>query len=64
MPIFQEEKAMERYFTVECHGRAYTVLGNENTTLATVWASQKCWFMYGTKVKITDDKGNSRMYVA
>jgi len=55
---------MERYFTVECNGRAYTVLGNENTTLDTVWASQKCWFMYGTLVKVTDDKGNSRMYVA
>lgn len=54
----------ERYFTVEHKHRAYTVLGNENTTLDMVWASQKCWFMKGSRVKITDDNGNSKMYVA
>lgn len=53
---------MERYFSMECHGRTTQVLGNENTTLDIVWASQKCWFMPGTKVKITDDKGNSKIY--
>lgn len=54
---------MERYFIVESHNRSYTVLGNENTTLDIVWASQKCWFVYGSRVKITDDKGNSKIYV-
>jgi len=53
---------MERYFTVESYGSSYAVQGNENTTLDTVWASQKCWFMHGARVKITDDEGNSKMY--
>jgi hypothetical protein len=53
---------MERYFSVSYRHRSYTVLGNENTTFETVWASQKCWFMPGTTVTITDDKGNSKIF--
>ncbi|MCD7757875.1 MAG: hypothetical protein LUH45_06855 [Clostridiales bacterium] len=53
-----------RYFTVSCHGRSYTVLGDEDTTLDLVWSSQKCWFMYGTAVTIEDDKGNKKTFVA
>jgi hypothetical protein len=52
----------KQYFSVSYGHRSYTVLGNENTTLETVWASQKCWFMPGTAVTITDDKGNSKIF--
>ncbi len=55
---------MKRYFTVKSGDRAYAVIGNEHTTLDTVWASQKCWFMHGVKVTITDDKGRSKTYTA
>lgn len=54
----------DRYFSVSCHNRSYTVLGDENTTLEAVWASQRCFFMYGTTVTIEDDKGNRKTFVA
>lgn len=54
-------------FTISCEGkdslRSYTVLGDDETTMETVWLSQKCWFMPGTRVEITDDKGNSKIFV-
>ena len=53
---------MERYFTVTCGYRTYAVLGNENTNVDTVWASQKCWFLPGSIVVITDDRGNQKIY--
>jgi hypothetical protein len=31
------QNKQERYFFVSCHNRSYAVLGNENTTLETVW---------------------------
>ena len=52
----------ERYFTVKHGERSYSVIGNEVTTLETVWASQKCWFMPGSEVTIWDDKGNSKTF--
>jgi predicted GH43/DUF377 family glycosyl hydrolase len=56
------QNKQERYFCVSCNHRSYMVTGNENTTLETVWASQKCWFMPGTTVTVTDDKGNSSTF--
>lgn len=53
---------MKRYFTVKSGDRAYTVIGNEVTTLDIVWASQKCWFMTGAVVTIMDDHGNSKTF--
>lgn len=53
---------MERYFTVTHNYRSYTVQGNEATTLDTVWASQKSWFMPGSIVIIVDDCGNQKIY--
>ena len=53
---------MERHFTVEHNHRSYTVLGNDGTTLDVVWASQKCWFMPGSVVKITDPEGRSKIF--
>lgn len=38
-------------------GRSYEVTGNENTTAAMVWASEKCWFQAGTMVEITEPDG-------
>ena len=58
-----KEEYVERYFTVSCNYRNYTVLGNERDTLDTVWASQKCWFMVGSAVTITDDAGNKKRFV-
>jgi len=57
-----EENRMERYFTVTHDHRFYAVIGNENTTLDAVWASQKCWFLTGSVVTITDDHGNQKTY--
>ena len=34
-------------------GRSHEVTGNENTTAAMVWASEKCWFQAGAKMIIT-----------
>jgi len=61
---FGREK--ERYFTVNVlHGnRSYTVIGDRKTTLETVWASQKCFFLSGTQVRIIDDEGNSKIFTA
>lgn len=53
---------MERYFTVTHNHRSYAVLGNEDTTLDMVWASQKCWFLPGSVVVITDGRGNQKTY--
>lgn len=53
---------MKRYFTVKNGDRAYTVIGNEVTTLDIVWASQKGWFMTGAVVTITDEHGNNKTY--
>lgn len=53
---------MTRYFSVTHNYRSYAVTGNENTTLETVWASQKCWFMPGAEVTIEDDQGNRKVF--
>ena len=39
-------------------GRSHEVTGNENTTAAMVWASEKCWFQAGTRVEITEPGEN------
>lgn len=56
------EHMAERYFIVSHGYRSYTVLGNEATTLDTVWNSQKCWFMSGSEVTIEDDRGNKKTF--
>lgn len=53
----------EKTFMVSYHGGSYPVIGNEGTSLETVWLSQKCWFMKGSEVTITDADGNSRVFV-
>ena len=52
----------EKYFTVKHGDRSYAVVGHEATTIETVWASQKCWFMPGSIVTVWDDKGNSKTF--
>lgn len=52
----------ERIFSVTCNYRSYAVIGNENTTIDTVWDSQKCWFLIGSEVTIEDDKGNKKTF--
>lgn len=60
-------RKMEKRFTVTSTnndiGRSYTVYGHEWNTLETVWLSQKCWFATGSVVTITDENGNSQVFV-
>ena len=44
-------------------GRSHEVTGNENTTVAMVWASEKCWFQAGTRVEITDPGGRKEQFI-
>lgn len=44
-------------------GRSYEVTGNENTTAAMVWASEKCWFQAGTMVEITEPDGRKEQFI-
>lgn len=65
----------ERIFTVTHNGKArvlrncttvaksYILRADQSTTLDTAWASQKCWFMPGSVVIITDDRGNSKTFI-
>ena len=43
-------------FTIRCGCSKYTVTGSETTTIDTAWASQKCWFMPGSEVTVTNDQ--------
>ena len=53
----------KRKFTVTHGGRSYILEADSWTTLDLAWASQKCWFMPGSIVTITDDKNNSKTFV-
>lgn len=55
----------KRKFTVNHDGRSYILEADPWTTLDLdlVWASQKCWFMPGSIVTITDDNNNSKTFV-
>ena len=44
-------------------GRIHEVTGNENTTAAMVWASEKCWFQAGARVEITGPDGRKEQFV-
>lgn len=44
-------------------GRSYEVTGNECTTAAMVWNSEKCWFMAGTEVAITRPNGREERFI-
>lgn len=54
----------EKKFTLRSldTGRSYEVTGNENTTAAMVWSSEKCWFQAGARVEITDPDGRKEQY--
>lgn len=43
-------------FTVRTVGsdRGYEVLGGDWVSLETIWLSEKCWFLPGTEVEISD----------
>lgn len=43
--------------------RCYDVTGNENTTMQTVWDSQKCWFVSGAEVEIVGPDGKIAKFV-
>jgi hypothetical protein len=52
-----------RTFTVTHDGRSYILEADPWTTLDLAWASQKCWFMPGSVVLITDDFGKTKTFV-
>ena len=52
-----------RFFTVKNCGREYLIEVEPTTTLDRAWTSQKCWFMPGAIVTITDDNGMSKTFV-
>lgn len=55
----------EKKFTLRSldTGRSHEVTGNENTTAAMVWASEKCWFQAGARVEITGPDGRKEQFV-
>lgn len=54
---------MEKRFMVSCNGRSYPVMGHDWNTLESVWNSQKCWFMKGSVVTVSDENENSQKFV-
>lgn len=52
----------ERIFTVTWGPRFYFVVADPWMTLDLIWSTQKCLFMPGSIVTITDDKGNSKTF--
>ena len=55
--------ASKKIFRVHSGTREYTVVADAYTTLDMVWASEKCWFMPGSKVTITNESGHSKIFV-
>lgn len=53
----------EIIFTVEYGASTYPVYGHEWNTLESIWNCVKCWAMSGTRVKITDNSGKSKVFV-
>ena len=52
----------KRIFTVTHGDRSYILYADPWTTLDLAWASQKCWFMPGSVVTITDENNNSKTF--
>ena len=42
---------------------SYPLQADPWTTLDLAWASEKCWFMPGSSVTITDELGNSKTFI-
>ena len=51
------------FFTVTHDDRSYEVEADPGASHELVWLSQKCWFMPGSVVIITDEQGNSQTFV-
>ena len=50
---------------IDADGRAvtgYTLYAAPWTTLDSAWDSQKYWFSKGSRVRITDEKGNKKIF--
>jgi len=41
----------------------YTVLAEEDKTVDDIWQSEKCWFIKGDRVVISDGAGNTKEFV-
>jgi hypothetical protein len=50
-------------FTITHNDQTYIYRGTPSTTLDMVWAREKCWFLKGSVVTITDSTGKSKTYV-
>lgn len=53
----------ERTFTITSGDESYVVHAGSWATLNLVWASQKCMFMPGSIITITDDQGNAKTFI-
>lgn len=51
------------FYTAEHNGNSYPIECWEGTPLGVVWNSQKYWYLPGTKVTITDNHGNSKVFM-
>lgn len=56
MPVRVKYKACYR-------GNTYEIECWEGTSLDMVWNSQKCWYLPGSEVTITDNHGNSKTFM-
>ena len=45
------------------NGNSYEIECWKGTPIAKVWNSQKYWYLPGSIVSITDDKGNSKTFM-
>lgn len=53
-----------RYFSITSKNRSYGLaVPDPSVTLDSAWASEKRFFMPGSVVIITDDRGNSKTFV-
>jgi hypothetical protein len=52
-------------FTVKINEQngGYIVEAHDNASFDIVWLSEKCWFSTGREVTITNENGESRIYI-
>lgn len=54
---------LRKTFTITSGGRSYILYADPWVTLDLVWLGEKCWFMPGSVVTVTDSNGLSKTFV-
>ena len=49
-------------YTLTCYNRSYVVESAFETNLDNIWASQRNFFLIGSKLTISDENGNSKEF--